>query len=379
MKIELTKRQEAARKRFRTFVDEQVVPHADRQDRAERSGPEILQRMAAEGFLAPTVPKEHGGRGMDMLTFGLLCEEMGRGSASLLSLLTVQTMVARAILRWGRRKQKEAWLPPVAAGDVICGFALTEPSAGSDAKAVKATADLCDGGYVLNGEKKWISWGQIAHLFLVVARCDGKPSAFLLERQREGLSAQPVQGMLGFRSAMLAGLRMKDCRLPTEGLLGKIGFGLSHVGGTALDAGRYSVAWGCVGLARACLEACTAHTSQREQGGSPLREYQLIRKMIADMFTSVAAARMLCYRAACLKDTGSPRSIMETCVAKYFASTTAYKAATDAVQMHGAAGCVSDSPVQRYFRDAKIMEIIEGTSQVQQLLIADFAYQTAGL
>jgi hypothetical protein len=261
---------------------------------------------------------------------------------------------------------------------VISGFALTEPTAGSDAKAVKAAADPRRGGYLLNGEKKWISWGQIAGLFLVIAQCEGRPSAFLVEPDREGFSAKPLQGMLGFRSALLATLHMDRCRVPANGLLGKIGFGLSHVAGTALDAGRYSVAWGCVGLAQACLDACIAHTLRREQGGSALREHQLIQKMIADMFTATAAARMLCYRAACLKDAGSPESVPETCVAKYFASKAAYKAATDAVQIHGAIGCSPDSPVQRYLRDAKIMEIIEGTSQIQQILIANYAYRSVG-
>jgi hypothetical protein len=378
MAPELTKQQEAARRRFRAFVDEQVVPYADQQDREERTRPQILQKIATAGFLAPTVPKEQGGKGMDMLTFGLLCEEMGRGSASLLSLLTVQNMVARAILKWGSAEQRKRWLPALSAGDAISGFALTEPTAGSDAKAVKAAADLRGGDYVLNGEKQWISWGQVAALFLVIAQCEGRPSAFLVERDREGLSIHPVQGMLGFRSAMLAALRMNRCSVPANRLLGRIGFGLSHVAGTALDAGRYAVAWGCVGLAQACLDSCIAHTLQREQGGCALREHQLIQGMIADMFTATAAARMLCHRAGRLKNAGSPESVPETCVAKYFASKAAYKAAADAVQIHGAIGCSPHSPVQRYLRDAKIMEIIEGTSQIQQILIANYAYRTVG-
>jgi len=375
MKIELTQRQEKAKKGFRDFVDEHVVPFADQQDRQEGTAREAIERLASAGYLAPTIPKESGGRGMDMLTFGLLCEEIGRGSASLLSLLTVQAMVSQAILKWGSAKQTEQWLPRLTAGETISGFALTESNVGSDAKSVEATATLSDDSYVLNGEKKWISWGQIADMFLVVVQCEGMPSAFLLERDTPGFVAEPIHGMLGFRSAMLAKLRMADCRVPIDNILGKVGFGLSHVGGTALDCGRYSVAWGCVGLAQACLEACISYTTEREQGGSRLREYQLIQKMIADMFAHIAAARMLCYRAGYLKEAGSPKSIMETCVAKYFASSAAYKAATDAVQIHGATGCSSDSPVQRYFRDAKIMEIIEGTSQIQQVLISNYAYQ----
>jgi alkylation response protein AidB-like acyl-CoA dehydrogenase len=174
---------------------------------------------------------------------------------------------------------------------------------------------------------------------------------------------------------MLARLYLKDCRIHDESLLGKVGFGLSHVGGAALDFGRYSIAWGCVGLAQACLEACISFTNERKQGGVFLREHQLIQRMIADMLTNITAARMLCYRAAYERNAGSPGLLREACIAKYFASQTAYKAATDAVQIHGALGCSSESPVQRYFRDAKVMEIIEGTSQIQQVLISGFAYQ----
>jgi alkylation response protein AidB-like acyl-CoA dehydrogenase len=293
----------------------------------------------------------------------------------MLSLLTVQDMVAQGILKWGSSKQRARWLLPMTQGRVIAGFALTEPKVGSDARSVQASATLQDETYVLRGEKKWISWAQIADLFLVLVQCAGRPSAFLLERETEGVSSEPVHGLLGFRSAMLAHLRMDACRIPADHMLGRAGFGLSHVGGTALDCGRYSVAWGSVGLAQACLEACIRHSAEREQGGSQLRGHQLVQKMIADMYANVAAARMLCYRAGYLKETGSPLSIMETCVAKYFASSAAYRAATDAVQIHGAVGCSGESPVERYFRDAKILEIIEGTSQIHQLLIADHAHR----
>jgi alkylation response protein AidB-like acyl-CoA dehydrogenase len=375
MRIELTKKQEEAKNRFKAFVDRHVLPYANRRDVEESTGREAIDNLAEAGYLAPTLPEERGGKGMGILTFGLLCEEMGRGSASMLSLLTVQDMVAQGILKWGSSRQRARWLPGMAEGKVLAGFALTEPNVGSDARSVEATATLLDESYVLRGEKKWISWAQIADLFLVVVQCAGKPSAFLLEREAEGVSTEPVQGLLGFRSAMLAHLRMEDCRIPAKDILGRAGFGLSHVGGTALDCGRYSVAWGSVGLAQGCLEECVRYSAEREQGGARLRDYQLVQKMIADMFADIAAARMLCYRAGYLREAGSPQSVMETCVAKYFASSAAYRAATDAVQIHGAVGCSRDSPVQRYFRDAKIMEIIEGTSQIHQLLIADHAYR----
>jgi alkylation response protein AidB-like acyl-CoA dehydrogenase len=376
MKAELTHQQAEQKRVFRAFVDVEIVPNADKYDQQESVPAEFIKRLASAGYLASTIPSENGGVGMDMTTFGLLCEEIGRGSASLLSLLTVHGMVSQAILKWGSPKQKEVWLPKLANGETIGAFALTEPNVGSDARGVEASATASDGSFLLSGEKKWISWGQSARLFLVIVQCEGKPSAFLIERHSPGFSIEPVHGMLGFRSAMLAKLRMESCRVPADNLVGKVGFGLSHVGGTALDFGRYSVAWGCVGLAQACLEACVSYSNERKQGGRFLREYQLIMAMIADMLTNIAAARMLCYRSGYLKDVGSPKSVMDTCIAKYFASQIAYKTATDAVQIHGANGCSSDYPVQRYLRDAKVMEIIEGSSQIQQMLISKFAFQS---
>jgi hypothetical protein len=174
---------------------------------------------------------------------------------------------------------------------------------------------------------------------------------------------------------MLAELHLDDCRIPQENLVCRQGFGFSHVASSALDYGRYSVAWGCVGIAQACLEACIQYTSQRKQFGVYLREHQLIRQMIADMVANVKAARLLCYQAGYLKDISDPKSIMETSIAKYFASTIATKVASDAVQIHGGNGCSSEYPVQRYFRDAKIMEIIEGSTQIQQITIAEYGYQ----
>lgn len=181
--------------------------------------------------------------------------------------------------------------------------------------------------------------------------------------------------MLGVRGSMLAELHLDDCRISQENLVCRQGFGFSHVASSALDYGRYSVAWGCVGIAQACLEACLQYTSQRKQFELYLKEHPLIRQMITEMIVNVKAARLLCYQAGCLKDVGDPKSIMETSIAKYFASTMATKVANNAVQIHGANGCSSEYSVQRYLRDAKIMEIIEGSTQMQQLTIAEYGYQ----
>lgn len=375
MKIELTTQQKDAQAEFRAFVDEEVMPHANRYDQEERTPPALIEKLAQKGYLGAVLPRVVGGQGMDMITYGLLNEEIGRGCSSLRSLLTVHCMVAYALSKWGNKSQKEYWLPKLATGEIVAAFALSEPNVGSDAKSVETTATLSGDSYVLNGQKKWITYGQIADVFLVFAQCAGKPSAFLVEKNSPGLSIQPISGMLGVRASMLAELEFRDCRIPQENLVGRLGFGFSYVASSALDYGRYSVAWGSVGIAQACLEACIQYTSQRKQFGVYLKEHQLIRQKITEMIANVKAARLLCYQAGYLKEIGEPSSIIETSIAKYFASTTATKVANDAVQIHGANGCTSEYSVARYLRDAKIMEIIEGSTQIQQITIADYGYQ----
>lgn len=254
-------------------------------------------------------------------------------------------------------------------------FALSEPNIGSDAKHVETIATPTADGFVLNGQKKWISGGFLADLYLVLAQCEGKPTAFLLKRDTPGLSVELITGMLGFRSAMLAELNLDGCVIPSDNLVGKPGSGFSYIVGTALDHGRLCVGWGSVGLAQACLEACLSYTEERIQFGVPIKNHQLIQQLIADMVTETNAARMLCHGATLSREAGEPEAIMQVSMAKYFASRVAAKAAMDAVQIHGANGCSADYPVQRYMRDGKILEIIEGSSQIQQMLIARYAYQ----
>lgn len=236
------------------------------------------------------LPEEAGGAGMDLVSFGLLNEELGRGCSSVRSLLTVHSMVCRALFRWGSREQKERWLRPLASGQTVAAFALTEPEAGSDAQAVQTSAAADGDAYLLSGRKKWVSFGQVADLFLVFARCGEGPAAFLVERGAPGLRVEPISGMLGVRASMLAELHLSGCRVPRQNLLGGVGFGLSHVASAALDYGRYSVAWGCVGIAQACLEACLRYTGERRQFGAYLKDHQLIQRMIARMVTGVKAA-----------------------------------------------------------------------------------------
>ena len=374
MRLELTHEQKEHQVEFRAFVEQEIVPHADCFDRQETIPPTLVAKLAQRGYLGANIPEAFGGLNLDMITCGVLSEEIGRGCSSVRSLLTVHGMVAGTIAKWGTKEQKEYWLPRLADGTTVAGFALTEPNAGSDAQSITTSAVQRGDSYVLEGEKKWITCGQCADLFLIFARCEGGPTAFLLERNTPGLSVEPIKDMLGIRASMTATLRLNRCRIPKEGVVGKIGVGISYLAAAALDYGRYSVACGCVGIAQACLDACLKYTSERKQFGACLKDYQLIQRMLTDMIANVKAARLLTYNAGYLKDAGDPRAIMETSVAKYFASTTANRAANDAVQIHGANGCSRDYPVERYMRDAKIMEIIEGSTQLQQISIAKYAY-----
>ncbi|MBH8554258.1 acyl-CoA dehydrogenase family protein [Nostocaceae cyanobacterium CENA357] len=375
MQLELNDQQKNAQAEFRKFVEQEIIPYASGCDRQEHTPKHLIDKLAQKGVLSAILPRQFNGKEMDMITFGLLNEEIGRGCSSLRSLLTVHSMVSQAMYKWGSKSQKENWLPKLASGKVIAAFALSEPNVGSDAKSVETTAKLVDNVFILNGQKKWITYGQVADIFLVFAQYAGQSSAFLVAKNTPGLVIKPISGMLGVKASMLAELHFEECCIPQENLVGRVGFGFSHVAATALDYGRYSVAWGCIGIAQASLEACIQYTNQRQQFGVYLKEHQLIRQMITEMLTNLKAARLLCYQAGYLKDIGDPRSITETSIAKYFASTTATKIANDAVQIHGGNGCSSEYPVERYLRDAKIMEIIEGSTQIQQIAIADYAYQ----
>ena len=374
MNLDLTSAQQDAQAACRAFADEVVMPYADDYDRQERIPADVIAQLAQRNYLGAVLPQEFGGLGSDMITFGLLNAELGRACSSIRSLLTVHSMVSHAILRWGNQQHKQEWLPRLASGQSLAAFALTEPNVGSDATQIETTAERRGDTYILTGRKKWITFGQIADLFLVFAQCNAKPSAFLVERTRPGLTTTPIGGMLGTRASMLAEVHLDACEVPKANLLGGLGFGVSAVALSALDLGRYSVAWGCVGIGQACLEASLAYASERKQFGALLKQHQLIQELIANMVTQVKAARLLSYHAGLLKDRSDPGATAETLVAKYFASTMAARVASDAVQIHGGNGCGSEYPVQRYLRDAKVMEIIEGSNQMQQIMISQHAF-----
>lgn len=379
MNLELTAAQRAARDEFRAFVAAEIAPHADRWDREAATPAALIDQLREHRYLGSNVSQEWGGLGRDMITYGLLTEEVGKGCSSIRSLLTVHDMVAHAIQRWGSPAQKERYLPRMARGEILGALALSEPEAGSDAKSVQTTARLEGDTWILDGRKKWTTYGQLAGLFLVLAQADGdsgsKPLALLVERDTPGVTVRPLAGITGTRASMLAEIFFDGVRVPKESALGRPGFGLSHIIFTALGHGRYSVAWGSVGVGQACLDASRAYAAGRVQFGVPLADHQLIRRMLTNMIAEVRAARLLCLRAGWLRDQGDPGASGEIMVAKYYASTMATRAANDAVQIHGANGCSEDYPVGRYLRDSRVLEIIEGSTQIQQITIPLFELQ----
>jgi hypothetical protein len=375
MKLRLTEAQQARQAEFRTFVDAEIARHADRHDRQECLSEAVIFKMARQGYLGATVPAAFGGQGMDAITFGLLNEEVGRGCTAARGLLTVQSMATRVIDRWGSDVQKQRWLRDLAAGEKIGAFALTEPEHGCDAANIETTAEQDDDGFLINGRKRWISYGQIADVFLVFAQTEKRVSAFLVERKTPGLTIEPMKGLLGARGSMLAELHFQDCRVPAENLVARLGFGLVPVGFTALDVGRYSIAWGAVGLAQACLDASIRYTKRRKQFGVRLRDHQLVKRLITNMMVEIAAARLMCYQAGLLSEADDHDTLNNMCMAKYFATNMAVRVANAAVHVHGANGYSGDYPVERFLRDAKIGQMIEGSNEMLQLMISRYGYK----
>lgn len=358
-----------------TFVDTHIRPYANEWERRARIPETLLAAMGAAGLWAPFLPTELGGAGMDMVTLGEIHEEVGRGCSSVRSLLTVHTMFSWAVNRWGDDAQRAQWAPLLASGAMLGAFCLTEPGAGSNAADITASAERTADGWLLNGTKKWITNAQRADVYLVFARSGSSILALMVPRRSQGVRVTPIKEILGTRASMLGEVTFSNVSLPADALLGPSGFASGMVLTGVLDLGRFSVASGSVGIIQACLDASAGYSSKRVVGGSQLKDMQLIQAKVTDMVTDVRAARLLCAEAGRLKDDGDPATIMATWVAKYFASTAAAHHATEAVQIHGANGCGGEYPVARLYRDAKVMEIIEGSNEIQRITIAGEAYR----
>jgi alkylation response protein AidB-like acyl-CoA dehydrogenase len=374
----LTDQQEVRHRDFKKFVTLNVEPFAERWDQKQRIPRSVIALLAKSGYLGCSLPPHYGGQGWDIVTFGLLNEALGRGSPALTGVLTVQAMVSMALLKWGTQEQKKKWLPPLAKGELIGAFALTEPGAGSDIQSL-ATRFVAKGDHlILNGRKKWISCAQIAHLFLVFGKLDQRPAACLVPRDTPGLSVEPIRDMMGFRAAGLAELHFHDVEVPLSNFIGKPGFALSHVAPVGLQYGRISTAWSGLGLLRGCFEESIAQAATRKIGNNTLGDIGMIRSLIARMGTDLAAGSFLCHSACRAEDDHLPEAFEKTLMAKYFTSRAAVRAASDAIQIKGASGCHGSSAVSRYYRDAKILEIIEGTTQIHEDILGNIFVDQAG-
>ncbi|MFJ3727820.1 acyl-CoA dehydrogenase family protein [Streptomyces sp. NPDC090045] len=373
MNLELSEEQSAVRRLAREFTEREVVPYAAAWDRAESVDRAIVKKLGALGFLGLTVPEEYGGSGGDHLAYALVTEELGRGDSAVRGIVSVSLgLVAKTIAAWGTEEQKQAWLPRLCSGDALGCFGLTEPGTGSDAGSLTTRAVRTGDAYVLDGSKMFITNGTWADVVLLFARTGDEPghrgvSAFLVPTDTPGLTRREIHGKLGLRGQATAELSLDGVRVPATAMLGPEGKGFS-VAMSALAKGRMSVAAGCVGIAQAALDAAVAYAAQREQFGKPIAHHQLVQELIADISVDVDAARLLTWRVADLIDRGQPFAT-ESSTAKLFASEAAVRAASNALQVHGGYGYIDEYPAGKLLRDARVMTLYEGTSQIQKLLI----------
>jgi len=375
MDFDFTEEQLMVKKVAKKFADEEIIPHVKENDRNCHFPKEILQKMAPLGLLGGPISQEYGGAGFDYISHAIITEEIGRADSSLRTTLSVQiSLVEFAILQWGTEEQKKKYLPKLCKGEIIGCFALTEPDAGSDAGNQQTMAKYKNGKWVLNGSKMWISNGGVADIAILFAQTDKEKknkgiTAFIIDTKTKGFSSNDITGKLGLRASNTAALFLEDVEVSDNALLGKVGEGFK-IAMSSLDNGRYSVAAGCVGIIQGCIDACTKYARERKAFGKPIGEFQLVQDMVAKMVVDCDAAKLLVYRAGELKNK-KIRSTVETSIAKYYASEAAVRAADDAVQIFGGYGYSDDYPVERYYRDAKVATIYEGTSQIQKLIIAE--------
>ncbi|MEU4274960.1 acyl-CoA dehydrogenase family protein [Streptomyces tanashiensis] len=373
MNLELSEEQEAVRRLAEDFVAREVTPHAVAWDRAEEVDRGIVKKLGAVGFLGLTIPEEYGGSGGDHLAYCLVTEELGRGDSSVRGIVSVSLgLVAKTIASWGTEEQKREWLPRLASGEALGCFGLTEPGTGSDAGNL-ATRAVRDGdAYVVDGSKMFITNGTWADVVLLFARTNDTPghkgvSAFLVPTDTPGLTRRPVHGKLGLRGQATAELVLEDVRVPAGAMLGPEGKGFA-VAMSALAKGRMSVAAGCVGIAQAALDAAVRYAGEREQFGKPIASYQLVQELLSDIAVDVDAARLLTWRVADLIDRGQDFATAAS-QAKLYASEAAVRAANNALQVFGGYGYIDEYPVGKLVRDARVMTLYEGTSQIQKLII----------
>jgi len=373
MDFDLTDEQRLIKKTAKEFTDNEIVVQSRENARNHHFDTELVRKVAAQGYLGAIVPQEYGGAGLDYFSYGLVVEEIGRGDSAIRTVISVQTsLVCSGLVKFGTEETKPKDLPKPFAGEWLACFGPTEPETGSDAANQKTRAKKTDSGWVINGAKMWISMGNYAKLAVIFAQTDPALghkgiACFLVDTDQPGYKAQTIEHKMGLHASDTASIALEDVEVSDEDMLGQVGDGFK-IAMSNLDSGRYSVAAGCVGICQGCVDASVKYAKEREQFGRPIASFQLVQAMIADMVLKTDASRMLVWRAGFLKDEGRPNTL-ETSVAKLHATEASLECANLAIQVHGGAGYVDDHPVERYFRDARVTTLYEGTSQIQKLII----------
>ena len=377
MNFDLSEEQIQVRDMVREFAAREAAPHVREWDAKQNYSRDIIDKMGESGILGLTIPEEYGGLGTDYVSLALACEEMEYVDTSLRVVLSVHVgLNSLTLLQWANEEQKQRILAPQARGEKIATFGLTEPGAGSDAGAIETTATKDGDDYILNGSKMWISLSDLADNFLVFASLDRSQkhkslTAFVVERGMEGFTTGTIKGKLGVRAGNTGEMAFDNVRVPAANRIGEEGEGFK-IAMSAIDQGRFTVGAGAAGLSRAALDASVRYANDRHTFGVPIGKHQLVQQMIANMVAGYEASQLLIYKAAELKNRGI-RNTKETSLAKWYATEAALKAADDAVQIHGSYGFANDYPVERYLRNARGSTIYEGTSQIHQILQAEYA------
>jgi alkylation response protein AidB-like acyl-CoA dehydrogenase len=375
MDLQLTSEQEMIRDMVRDFAITEIKPQISQFEESGDFPSKIITKMADLGLLGMTIPEQYGGTALDMISYVLAIEEIAKASASVAVTVSVHNSVgAYPIVCFGTEAQKEKYLKSLAAGQKIGGFALSEPGAGSDAANIKVKAKKRGDNYILNGAKAWVTNAISGEIFIVMAMTDSSKrakgiSAFIVEKDFDGFSFGKVEDKMGLRCSKTADVIFENCEVPAENLLGKEGEGFK-IALHSLDGARLGVAAQSVGIAQAALEEALQYSKEREAFGKPINEFQAIQFMLADMAIQIEAARLLTWFGASLRDRKVPSYTKEASMAKLFASEVATRATSMALQIHGAYGYSKEYLVERYFRDARVTTIYEGTSEIQRLIIA---------
>jgi butyryl-CoA dehydrogenase len=373
MDFALTDEQRLIKETARDFTDKEIVLQSRENARNHHFDVDLVRKVAAQGYLGAIVPAEYGGAGLDYLSYGLIVEEIGRGDSAIRTVISVQTsLVCSGILKWGTEEQKQKYLPKLCSGEWLGCFGLTEPDTGSDAANQKTRARKTENGWLLNGSKMWISMANHAKVALIFAQTDPEKghkgiACFIVDTDQPGFKPQTIEHKMGLHASDTGSIALEDVEVSDDDVLGEVGQGFK-VAMSNLDSGRYSVAAGCVGICQGCVDESVAYAREREQFGKPIASFQLVQAMIADMTVKTEASRMLVWRAGWLKDQGQPNTL-ETSIAKLHATEASLECANLAIQVHGGAGYVDDHPVERYYRDARVTTLYEGTSQIQKLII----------